>query len=88
VELFGVPRLLAKTKEVSLALPPSATLADVLSALAERLPMLSGRVIDRQKSVLSSGYACNLNGLKFVRDPAAAVQPGDRIFIVAADAGG
>jgi molybdopterin-guanine dinucleotide biosynthesis protein A/molybdopterin converting factor small subunit len=88
VELFGVPRLLAKTKEVSLALPPSATLADVFSALAERLPMLSGRVIDRQKSVLSSGYACNVNGLKFVRDPAAAVRPGDRIFIVAADAGG
>lgn len=88
VELFGVPRLLAKTKEVSLALPPAATLADVFSALAARLPMLSGRVIDRQKSVLSSGYACNLNGLKFVRDPAIAVQPGDRIFIVAADAGG
>jgi len=88
VELFGVPRLLAKTKEISLALPPRATLADVFSALAERLPVLSGRVIDPQRSVLSSGYACNVNGLKFVRDPTLILQPGDRIFIVAADAGG
>jgi molybdopterin-guanine dinucleotide biosynthesis protein A/molybdopterin converting factor small subunit len=88
VELFGVPRLLAKTREISLALPAAATLSDVLAALAERLPVLAGRVIDAQKSALSSGYACNVNGLQFVRNPAARINPGDKIFIVAADAGG
>lgn len=88
VELFGVPRLLAKTKEVSLSLPEAATLSDVFSALAERLPVLSGRVIDARNHALSSGYACNVNGLAFVRNAAARVHPGDRIFIVAADAGG
>ena len=88
VELFGVPRLLAKTKEVSLLLPAAATLSDVLAALAERLPVLAGRIIDAQKNALSSGYACNLNGLQFVRNPEARINPGDKIFIVAADAGG
>jgi molybdenum cofactor guanylyltransferase len=88
VELFGVPRLLAKTKEVSLSLPEAATLSDVFSALAERLPVLSGRVIDARSHALSSGYACNVNGLAFVRNTAARVHPGDKIFIVAADAGG
>jgi hypothetical protein len=50
--------------------------------------VLAGRVIDAQKSALSSGYACNVNGLQFVRNPAARINPGDKIFIVAADAGG
>lgn len=88
VELFGVPRLLAKTKEVCLSLPEAATLSDVFSALAVRLPVLAGRVIDAKKSALSSGYACNVNGLTFVRNPSMRINPGDRIFIVAADAGG
>jgi molybdopterin-guanine dinucleotide biosynthesis protein A/molybdopterin converting factor small subunit len=88
VELFGVPRLLAKTKEISLSLPAAATLSDVLAALAERLPVLAGRIIDAQKNTLSSGYACNVNGLQFVRNPEARINPGDKIFIVAADAGG
>jgi molybdopterin-guanine dinucleotide biosynthesis protein A/molybdopterin converting factor small subunit len=88
VELFGVPRLLAKTKAVSLSLRREATLSDVFSALAERLPVLSGRVINSESASLFSGYACNLNGLDFVRNPAAKINPGDRIFILAADAGG
>jgi molybdopterin converting factor small subunit len=88
VELFGVPRLLAKTKEVSLSLPRQATLSDVFSALAERLPVLAGRVINSESRSLFSGYACNLNGLDFVRNPDARINPGDKIFILAADAGG
>ena len=88
VELFGVPRLLAKTKEISLSLPQAATLSDVFSALAERLPVLAGRVINAESGSLLSGYACNLNGLDFIRNPAARINPGDKIFILAADAGG
>jgi molybdopterin-guanine dinucleotide biosynthesis protein A/molybdopterin converting factor small subunit len=88
VELFGVPRLLAKTKEISLSLPQAATLADVFFALAEKLPVLSGRVINSESRSLLSGYACNLNGLDFIRNSSARINSGDRIFILAADAGG
>lgn len=88
VELFSVARLLAKTAKVSLALPQQATLADVLSALAERLPMLVGPVIAPDRRSLTSGNACNINGREFVRDSRIKVNPGDSIFIVSADAGG
>ncbi len=86
VELFGVARLLAKTQLVSLDLAQGATLAQVFSALAERLPVLLGRVINSDG--LISGYTCNINGLDFVRTPSAKINSGDKIFILSADAGG
>ena len=86
VELFGVARMLAKTQLVSLDLAQGATLAQVLSALAERLPVLVGRVVNSEG--LISGYTCNINGLDFVRTPSAKVNSGDKIFILSADAGG
>jgi molybdenum cofactor guanylyltransferase len=88
VELFGMARMLAKTKMVDLALPQQATLSDVFSELAEKLPTLVGRVINPEKNNLISGCACNVNGLDFVRNPSAKVKTGDRILILSADAGG
>jgi molybdopterin-guanine dinucleotide biosynthesis protein A len=88
VELFGMARLLAKTKMVDLALPQQATLSDVFFGLAEKLPTLVGRVINPEKNNLISGCACNINGLDFVRNPTAKVKAGDRILILSADAGG
>ena len=86
VELFGVARLVAKTQTVALALPEEATLAHVFSALAEKLPVLVGRIINDHG--LIRGYTCNINGLSFVRTPLAKVNSGDKIFILSADAGG
>jgi molybdopterin-guanine dinucleotide biosynthesis protein A len=86
VELFGVARLLAKTQFVFLDLAQEATLAQVFSALADKLPVLVGRVINSDGLV--SGYTCNLNGLDFVRTPNTKLSSGDKIFILSADAGG
>ena len=88
VELFGVARMLSGTREVALALPPGATLTQVLAALVAKLPALSGRVISADGSRLIDGYACNLNGLSFVRAAETSVHPGDRVMILSADAGG
>jgi len=88
VELFGMAQLLAKTKTVSLALPQEATLFHVFAALAEKLPILVGRVISQEKNNLVGGCACNVNGLEFVRNPTARVEAGDRVLILSADAGG
>ena len=88
VELLGVARLRAKTREVFLALPQGATVAHVFSALAEKLPTLVGPVIAPGGNSLASGHACNINGRDFVRDLTVEVRPGDRIFIISADAGG
>ena len=88
VELFGVARLLAKTQEVSLSLPPDATLTHVLSAVSQRLPVLVGRVIHPDEMGLLAGFACNINGTNFVRDTDTKIHRHDRIFILSADAGG
>jgi molybdenum cofactor guanylyltransferase len=88
VELFGVARLVAQTRQVSLVLPPAATCAQVFAALAEKLPVLVGPVIRPDRVGLIDGYACNVNGLQFVRSPAVGVNSGDNIMILSADAGG
>jgi molybdopterin-guanine dinucleotide biosynthesis protein A len=87
VELFGVARLLAKTPKVSLTVSDETDLGAVLAALATQLPVLVGRVID-PAGALVKGCACNLNGLNFIASPNSKVLPGDRIFILSADAGG
>jgi molybdenum cofactor guanylyltransferase len=86
VELFGVARMLAKTQSISLSLSPPATLAQIFSALAEKLPVLVDRVINSEG--LISGYTCNINGLDFVRAPSTKINSGDKILILSADAGG
>jgi molybdenum cofactor guanylyltransferase len=86
VELFGVARMVAKTHAVSLALPQEATLAHVFAALADKLPVLVGRVLDSDG--LLSGYSCNINGLDFVRAPGTKIYSGDKVLLLSADAGG
>jgi molybdopterin-guanine dinucleotide biosynthesis protein A len=88
VELFGVARLLTKTREVALSLPHEAALSDVYTALADRYPILVGRVIAPDRCSLTGGYASNLNGLDFVRNGEVKINSGDRVFIISADAGG
>lgn len=88
VELYGMARLLAKTAKVALVLPPQAVLSSAFVALATELPVLVGPVIAPDRSKLTRGYACNVNGLDFVRDPSFKINPGDSIIIISNDAGG
>jgi molybdopterin converting factor small subunit len=88
VELYGVARLVAQTREVSLLLPAGATIADALAALVDRLPVLAQGIVGADGTTLADGYACNVNGLDFVRDARTLIRDGDNIAIVSADAGG
>ena len=88
VELFGVARMLSGRSEVALALAPGATVSHVLATLVAIVPALAGRVIAADGSRLMDGYACNVNGLEFVRSLTVLVHGGDRIMILSADAGG
>ena len=88
VELFGAARMAAQLHEVPLVLRPGATVADVFAALADSVPVLVGPVIRRDDRRLVDGYVCNVNGLDFVRGANATINPGDRILILSADAGG
>ncbi len=88
VELFGVARLVARTPAVALELPHGATFAQLFGELARTLPELVGRVITADRNALMDGYACSVNGRELVRLPEAAVNAGDSILILSADAGG
>jgi molybdopterin-guanine dinucleotide biosynthesis protein A len=88
VELLGAARFFAKTREVSLTLPAGATFSQVYGALADKLPVLVGQVIDPDRARLIDGFACNVNGLDFVRAPTTTVNAGDNIVTLSADAGG
>ena len=88
VELLGVAQLLAGTRELSLTLPPGTTIGEVLREVSRKFPALSGRVVTASGGDLVEGYACNVNGLEFVRSAATKVNAGDRVMILSADAGG
>jgi hypothetical protein len=47
-----------------------------------------GQIINPDRARLIDGFACNVNGLDFVRTPTATVNAGDNIVILSADAGG
>jgi molybdopterin-guanine dinucleotide biosynthesis protein A/molybdopterin converting factor small subunit len=88
VELFGVARLKAKTDRLVLSLPSGAKLTDALLALAEVCPNLVGTVIAPDHRSFLAGYACNLNGVEFVRTLDTPIRDGDQALILSSDAGG
>jgi molybdopterin converting factor small subunit len=88
IELFGVARLKAKTERVTLSLSAEAKITDALVALAQACPELVGTVISLDFHSLLPGYACNLNGIEFVRAFDSAIQNGDHLLILSSDAGG
>jgi molybdopterin converting factor small subunit len=83
VEFYGIPRERAGVAEVTV---PAARLRDVLAQLAAGFPRLSEACLERGR--LRQGYVANVNGQRFVSDPELLLQPGDRLLILAADAGG
>lgn len=88
VELYGVAQLVGKTSAVTLTIAPPSTIAHVIETLGTMVPALVGTVIEPDRRGLLEGYACNVNGLSFVRDRTTPVRSGDTIIILSADAGG
>ena len=82
VEFLGVSRERAGTPELELR---AATLGQLLLALADRLPSLA-EIIEGDR--LHPAFVANVNGDRFVRDPATALADDDHVLILSADAGG
>ncbi len=88
VELFGIARLLAGRRLIEVELGERADVRSVLRELGARCPALVGPVIRPDLAGLAEGHALNLNGLRFVVDPDAAVAPGDALILLSSSAGG
>jgi molybdopterin converting factor small subunit len=83
VELFEGARRLAGVASVRVE---GATLGEALDAVRRVLPALEPRVL--VPGGLAPHWRANLNGRRFVEDPATPLQDGDAILLVSALAGG
>ena len=87
VEFFGIARQRAGISELSLDLrQATASLGHVLDQVAARLPEL-GRVLVVEGR-LHPSLTANLDGARFVHDPAILIRDGQSLLILSADAGG
>ena len=88
IELFGLAQLACNKRQVTIEVPPEATMPDIVTALADACPALLGLVIRDDRCALYDSYVLNLNGLAFVAQQRLQLQPGDTLLLFSSQAGG
>lgn len=90
LELLGLPRIIAGTKELSLDLEDGTTYRDVVRLLATRYPKMIGDVIQPDGESLQSPNAFNLNARQMIQADQMDRSPSheDRIILMSLSAGG
>jgi molybdopterin converting factor small subunit len=83
IELYGVPRLRAGVRRLTL---DATTLGTALSGLGRMCPALDGSVV--REGRVHSAYRLCLNGEHFVTDSQTPLADGDELLVLAADVGG
>lgn len=83
VELFGVCRLRAGAGRLTL---DAASIREALNGLGRACPSLVGTVLIDDS--VHPAYRLNLNGDRFVTDPATPLADGDCLLLLSADVGG
>ncbi len=84
VELFGVPRLLARREAVAAA---GSTLAALGQSLMHACPVLAGTVLDGTSGWPLDGYIFVVDE-RFTRDPRTRLAAGSTVLLVSSVAGG
>ena len=82
VEFFGVSRDRAGIAATDVE---ADTLGRLLGTLAAQMPRLAELIVDDR---LHPSLAANLNGDRFISDPATPLGDDDRVLILSSDAGG
>jgi molybdopterin converting factor small subunit len=83
VEIFGVPRQRAGCAEATVH---GETVATILAELELGFPGLRG--LRCPDGSLSPHYLLSLDGVRFLTDPNERLEPGSRLLLLSADAGG
>lgn len=86
VEFFGIARQRAGTSSIELETRGPLSLGMVLELVAERLPEFGRECLADGR--LSKALAANVDGARFVSDPAIQLKSGQSLLILSADAGG
>jgi molybdopterin synthase sulfur carrier subunit len=82
VEFFGIPRLRAGRADLKVT---ARTLGELLAAVRIACPQLSDVISNCH---LAPHYLVSLNGAEFITKPGQALNAGDRVLLLSADAGG
>ncbi len=90
LELYGISRLIAGTKELSLEWPEGATFRDIVRLLVTRYPDMIGDVVQPDGETLQSPNIFNLNGERMIHvdHMEDALSDGDQIILMSMSAGG
>ena len=83
IELYGTARLRVGQAEVTVS---ASTPAVALAAAVRECPAFAALL--RPDGWVASAYLLSVNGEKFVTEPNETLRPGDRLVVLAADAGG
>jgi hypothetical protein len=83
IELFGIPRARAGRPRFE---AQATTAFEALTALAAACPGLDDLL--RADGGLAPHYLLSLDGCSFLRDLEQLLQPGTRLLLLSADAGG
>jgi molybdopterin converting factor small subunit len=90
VELFGLSRIAAGIKELSLELEEGTTFRDIVRLLSTRYPDMIGDVISPDGETLHPPNIFNLNAKRMIHPSQMGKSPsdGDRIILMSVSAGG
>ncbi len=88
VELFGMARRLAQTKETSVEICEGGTYRDVVAALARRYPAFVDQIIRGDTHELIEPYFLNVDARRVVRDLDEIPEEGKPLLLLFVDAGG
>lgn len=90
VEFTGVSRMLTGVSELSLAITPGTTFADIVNNLGQKFPSLLGQIIDKNGSDFIATNLFSLNGKQIIQEGEMNGTPsnGDRLILLSLLAGG
>ncbi|MBN1815629.1 MAG: MoaD/ThiS family protein [Anaerolineae bacterium] len=90
LELFGLSRIAAGVKELSLELEEGTTFRDIVRLLSTRYPDMIGNVISPDGETLHPPNIFNLNAKRMIQPNQMDECPsdGDRIILMSVSAGG
>jgi hypothetical protein len=90
LELFGVSRLVAGAKEISLEVEEGTTFRDIARILGTRYPDMIGNVIQPDGETLQPPNIFNLNARQMIQENQMDGGPsdGDRVILMSMSAGG
>ena len=88
IPMYGLPREITELRQVEVKLRDGAGMAEVITALREKVPSLEGPVFRPGENRLQEQYKFNINGQFYFVGMDFQLHQGDRIALLVPMTGG